>query len=257
MKILASDYDGTMKYGDHVTEEDIAAIRQWKDEGNLFVIDTGRSMESILEESRKYRLPVDYYITNNGGMLFDVEGKELFSSFLDNSTALSIMHMTLQLDQVVSYVVNDGWHRHRIIIHDNLEEHRYPGLMPDMKEEELMKTGRYAQIVISCSDMKYASELAQTLRSCFSGIAAYANRYVCDIVPEGISKAHGLHFLSDFLHVDEKNIYAIGDAENDIPLMEFAHQGCCMASADPSLYSHAHFVCDNISDFIGKIQAAG
>ena len=48
MKLLASDYDGTLKYLDHVTQQDLDSIHRWKDAGNLFVMDTGRSMESIL-----------------------------------------------------------------------------------------------------------------------------------------------------------------------------------------------------------------
>ena len=44
MKLLATDYDGTLKYQDHVTKEDRDAIIRWKEAGNLFVIDTGRSM---------------------------------------------------------------------------------------------------------------------------------------------------------------------------------------------------------------------
>ena len=80
MKLLASDYDGTLKYLDHVTQQDLNSIHRWKDAGNMFVMDTGRSMESILEEVGKYNIPADYYITNNGGMLFDRDGNELFSS---------------------------------------------------------------------------------------------------------------------------------------------------------------------------------
>lgn len=255
MKILASDYDGTLKYLDHVTDEDIEAIHKWKEAGNLFVMDTGRSMESILEESQKYRLPVDYYITNNGGMLFDKEGNELFSSCLPVPVSHEIMKKASKLEGVVSYVVNDGWHRHRIIVNDQLEEHRYPGLAPDISEQELFETNKYAQIVISYASQEEASSLALKLNEQYSdSISAYANKYVTDIVPKGISKAHGLDFLQDYLHVNKTDIYAIGDAENDIPLMEYANQGCCMSSGRKDLHKHAQYICDNISDYISKIM---
>lgn len=255
MKILASDYDGTLKYMDHVTSEDIQAIHRWKEKGNLFVMDTGRSMESILEESQKFNLPVDYYITNNGGMLFDKDGKELFSSYLPVSVSHEIMKKAAELNGVVSYVVNDGWHRHRIIINDHLEEHRYPDLMPDISEEELFETGRYAQIVISYSTQEEASVMAVKLNRQYSdSVSAYANKYVTDIVPKGISKAYGLDFLHNYLHVSKTDIYSIGDAENDIPLMEYADHGCCMSSGKQELHKHARYICDNISEYISKIM---
>lgn len=254
MKILASDYDGTLKYLNEITEEDIQAIHKWKKAGNLFVIDTGRSMESILEESRKYALPVDYYITNNGGMLFDKDGKELFSSYLPVSVSHEIMKKASLLKGVVSYVVNDGWHRHRIIVNDQLEEHRYPGLLPDISENELFGTGKYAQIVISYETQNEASAMAVKFNEEYADhISAYANKYVTDIVPNGISKAHGLDFMHTYLSIDKNDIYAIGDAENDIPLMEYADHGCCIAFGKDELHKHAKYVCTSISDYISRI----
>ena len=77
-RILATDYDGTLKYAQKVMPEDLQAIQRWKEAGNLFVIVTGRSMESIKRQSDLYQLPVDYFVTNNGGMVFDSKGKELY-----------------------------------------------------------------------------------------------------------------------------------------------------------------------------------
>ena len=73
MKLLATDYDGTLKYASHIMPEDLEAIQDWKQAGNMFVIVTGRSMESIEQQVKENDLPVDYYVTNNGGMVFDKE----------------------------------------------------------------------------------------------------------------------------------------------------------------------------------------
>ena len=56
MKLLASDYDGTLRYGQDIMEEDIEALREWKNDGNLFVIVTGRSYESIDAQIQKHQL---------------------------------------------------------------------------------------------------------------------------------------------------------------------------------------------------------
>ena len=53
MKLFATDYDGTLKVDGTIQEKDLLSIYQWKAKGNLFVIDTGRSMESILEQVYK------------------------------------------------------------------------------------------------------------------------------------------------------------------------------------------------------------
>ena len=45
MKIIASDYDGTINYQGRVSEEDKAAIRKFRQAGNKFGIVTGRDAE--------------------------------------------------------------------------------------------------------------------------------------------------------------------------------------------------------------------
>ena len=77
MKLLATDYDGTLRYAQDVMPEDLKSIEEWKNKGNKFVIVTGRSKESIDAQIKLFNLPCDYLITNNGGMVFDENGNVL------------------------------------------------------------------------------------------------------------------------------------------------------------------------------------
>ena len=70
MKIFASDYDGTLRLGDLVSQYDKNAIAKWQKQGNLFGLVSGRSMESMREEAVKNDLHADFYIGNNGGAVF-------------------------------------------------------------------------------------------------------------------------------------------------------------------------------------------
>ena len=252
--MIAADYDGSIRYGDTVTEEDIASIRRWQEKGNLFVIDTGRSMESILKETEKYGLDPDYYVTNNGGMVFDKEQNMLFSSYIDNVMSLDIMYIAKEIGGVVSYVVNDGFMRHRIIINPDLSEKRYPDLEPDMSEEELMQLGKYAQFVISMDTMEEAAELAKKVNEHFPDqVTAYANKYVTDIVLKGISKADGAEWVRRKTGILPEDVYTLGDADNDIPLIEYGYHGGCMADALPAVRSYAVHIWKNISDLINTV----
>ncbi|WP_305154479.1 HAD family hydrolase [uncultured Dubosiella sp.] len=126
MKLLATDYDGTLHYGEGIMQDDLDAIRQWKEDGNLFVIVTGRSMQSIDEQIKKFGLPCDYVISNNGGMVFDAAGKEMMANYLDYVTAVDIIYAMKEMDNVASYVVNDGFYRHKIVVDPGVTDHRYP-----------------------------------------------------------------------------------------------------------------------------------
>lgn len=256
MKLLASNYDGTLCYGKHVMEEDSQAIRQWQANGNLFTIVTGRAKESLDKYLKKDGLYPDYIVTNNGSVIFDKDGNEIESNFLDYITALDVMYIAKQTDGVVSYVVNDGRHRHRIIVNPNLQDVRYPHMKPDLTEEEVMdKQGGYSQIVLSMSNPDMASALAEELNIFFSeNITAYANNYCVDVVPKGISKGTGLEFVTNYLDLDVDDVYAIGNLEKDIPMLEFAGNSYAFFTA----FEEIKAVCDHevmsIAEMIKDIE---
>ncbi len=252
-KMIASDFDGSIRWSHDVTEEDREAIRRWREAGNLFVIDTGRSMESISEQAEKYDIVPDYYITNNGGMIYTGSGKNLLASYIDPVMAVDIMYAAENIGNVVSYVVNDGYHRHRIIVDETLKDQRYPSLEPDLSPDELKNLGRYAQIVISMDTVEHASETVKKINGYFPDVlAAYANRYVADIIPKGISKASGLRHLCEYLSFDEADVITFGDADNDIPLFHFNKNTYCISSAEEEVQKEACHTVSCIRELIDQ-----
>ncbi len=253
MKLLASDYDGTLKFGGKVMPEDIEAIRRWREAGNLFVIVTGRSKESITRELNEFNIPVDYYVTNNGGMVFDNKDAVLLSTSLDTITAIDLMYASHEHPEVVSYVVNDGVHRHKVNVHPNLPDHRYPTLEPDWTEEEVMDSGRFAQVVFSCNTPEAALELASQINHYFGEtVVAYANNFVVDVVNKGISKASGLDFVCAYTDVDEDDTFAIGDSYNDIPMLESVENSACVAAAPAEVQDAASRVVISVGELIAS-----
>lgn len=254
MKLLASDYDGTLKFGGKVMPEDRAAIDRWRKAGNLFVIVTGRSKESITKDLTETDIPVDYYVTNNGGMVFDSNDNTLLSTTLDTITAIDLMYAAHEHPDVVSYVVNDGVNRHKVDVHPNLEDHRYPALKPDWSEEEVMDSGRFAQIVYSCTTPEVALELASQINHFFSdSVVAYANNFVVDIVPKGVSKLTGLEFVIAYTDVDDQDVYAIGDSFNDIPMLEGVDNSACVAASPAEVQDAANQVVGSVGDLIDGV----
>ncbi|MFR7638291.1 MULTISPECIES: HAD-IIB family hydrolase [Allobaculum] len=251
MKLLATDYDGTLKFGGSVLPADFDAIHRWRDAGNLFVIVTGRSMESISGETEEFKIPVDYYVTNNGGMAFDKDGNALLSSTLDTITAIDLMFASHEHPDVVSYVVNDGVKRYKVDVHPNLEDHRYPKLKQELPEEKVMDIGNFAQIVFSCVTPESAMDLADQINHFFGEIVvAYNNNFVVDVVPKGTSKATGLEFICAYVGADDDDIYAIGDSYNDIPMLSGVDHSAAVAAAPAEVQDNARQIVATVGEFI-------
>lgn len=254
MKLLASDYDGTLCYGDNVMDEDIDAIKRWREAGNLFVVCTGRAKESIDKQIAKHPFPVDYIVCNNGALVYNNEGELLQSIYMDYITSVDLMFIAKESEGVVSYVVNDGERRHKIIVNPDMQDYRYPTMQPDMTEEEVMDIGRYTQIVLSMTSPDYAVEFAKDINSFFSStLVAYANNYCVDIVEKGISKATGVEFVCGYANIDYDDLYTIGDSYNDLPLLETSPNGYTIFTAPEELKNQAKNVYMSIKELIDDI----
>ena len=66
MKILCSDYDGTLSHGG-IDEKKLGEIRTWRRKGNKFGIISGRRAEFFHElKKAQPNLELDFMATSNG-----------------------------------------------------------------------------------------------------------------------------------------------------------------------------------------------
>ena len=70
MKIIGSDYDGTLSHGG-IDDAKRQAIADWRAAGNVFSIVSGRSSYSLYLAQDVDRVGFDYFIAYNGGMILN------------------------------------------------------------------------------------------------------------------------------------------------------------------------------------------
>jgi phosphoglycolate phosphatase (TIGR01487 family) len=70
------------------------------------------------------------------------------------------------------------------------------------------------------------------------------NRGALMVLPAGVSKGTGLRAALADIGISPHNALAIGDAENDLALLQAAEVGAAVANAVPSLRAHADLVLD-------------
>ena len=72
MKVIGSDFDGTITTGKTILDSTRKEIRKFRDTGNIFVIVTGRSVSKFKEGIKKYNIDFfDYVICANGSIVLD------------------------------------------------------------------------------------------------------------------------------------------------------------------------------------------
>ena len=68
MKVLASDYDGTLLFNEKFKEGDLKKIKEFQKAGNLFGLCSGRPFKGIYEFCKPY-IDFDFYILCTGGSM--------------------------------------------------------------------------------------------------------------------------------------------------------------------------------------------
>ena len=84
VKILVADYDNTFYTDENQLYKNIECIKEFQDNGNLFVISTSRSWKSMKKEIDTYDIPFDYLCCNTGGSIFDHDGDLLYMGNVDD-----------------------------------------------------------------------------------------------------------------------------------------------------------------------------
>lgn len=192
MKLIASDFDGTIFIDEKIKTEDIKAIRDFQDKGNLFGIVTGRTYHSlfVLIEGK---MDPEFVIANNGSHIFVKNGKDM----------TEVLKYSLDQDKIRDVIdFYGGKYQTRIFT----DKDRAVEKIADLIEgEEILSLAIY-------SDNMLENPFQEDL-------SFHKSIGVTDVINSAVSKQTGIEFIKDFYGFD-KEIIAIGDDFNDIKFLE-------------------------------------
>lgn len=66
--------------------------------------------------------------------------------------------------------------------------------------------------------------------------------YLVEGLPYGVDKGRGLVWLADYFHIPQSEVMAVGDNDNDIPMIEWAGLGVAMGHASPGALAVANWI---------------
>ena len=245
MKIIASDYDGTINYKGKISEEDQRAIAKFRKAGNKFGIVTGRDLELVLwiiHDTEKIGLEIDFVICCTGAIILNGKGEVVKIKSQRTDTFLDEMVKKAQEMKLGTFYVSSALNRHYVDRKNNI-----PYNFSSIKE--------FTQVnawFLDDSDAEAFTEYVVKNHS--DKISAYRNGGSVDMPPKSTSKVTGIYDYAE--QFDAPEIYAVGDNENDIPMIkEFC--GFAVSNAVQKVKEIANYQCDRIADMIEMIMEEG
>ena len=238
MKIIATDFDGTLSYNGKISDEDKAAIKRFRDAGNKFGVVTGRDLEmSFWVKSNCPEL--DFIISCTGAMICDGEGKLIFEKkqiadeMLEDVVDFAVSH------GAGSFSISDRLTRHYVDVRGNILT-------------DFSKIKEFNQCCTWFYKDENAAALVEYIKDKYGDdFSAFQNGGAVDMPPAGVSKSTGI--LTYAKMFDNPKIYAVGDNYNDLGMIS-DFESFAVSNAKAEVKAAADHQCDRIADMIDFIM---
>ena len=248
VRLIALDMDGTLLLSDHQTvpQQNIDAIRRADAAGIHVCICTGRMLEDASDFARRLDLPC-MLIACNGTRISDAplpEGKIIYRRLLEPEDAkraidillpYRIMMNGFEDGRVTTVAFAPGQHYHitdRALVDVCYgEEAMYAAARRGLMKLYLAEDG-YAGSVDTDNTKAARAAVRKALPHLQLTQSSPGN---IEIMPENAGKGTALAFLAKHLGLEREQVMAMGDAENDLSMLEYAVHSVAMANASPAV----------------------
>ena len=263
-KMIFLDLDGTlMDDRKNIPDYNMSAIKEALSQGHKVILCTGRPLCSAKQLFAQLNMEQEgcYAITFNGALIYDIFHEKIL--FKQTIPLEYVRYIFEKADRYGMYM--QTYSDDTVICQKDMKEGRdyservkierkiVPDVFEVLGEEEPYKT-------LAIADGYNRKEL-ETFRKLFSDWAPgkvdiffSCNEYL-EFVPLNVSKGSAVRFLADFLNIPIENTIAVGDAENDIPMLEAAGLGVAMKNASEEIKKYADYITelDNNQGGVGEV----
>lgn len=250
-KIIFSDLDGTLLQDDKtISLKDQLSIKAAIDQGNYFVIATGRPFASAIGISEELGLNGKgcFLIAYNGAMIYDCDHKQVI--YDQKLTAETVQELFELAGKEGLYIHTYDESTNGIIASYEGEEsaqytlHKTLQVRTGEKELKALKTPANKTIIIDLHDHEKLQRFQEKYREWAKGKCDFI--FSCmeylEEVPVGVSKGFAVSWLARYLHVPMEDTIAAGDERNDISMIKTAGIGVAMVNGHPDTLKAADYI---------------
>lgn len=252
-KVLVTDIDGTIVHYDDRDEKNSIALKKFKGKNNLVVACTGRSLGSVAELEVEKSIKFDYYILLNGTMIADSNKNIIQHSFIKADIVKDIIRMIEH--EKLNVCINDGFEYYHILG----DGENMPNLHSRLGIGEI-KTNEISAILVNYKKLDGMGEdilkdVVNRINNKYSDfVIAYKNNRYIDIVPVNCSKGEAVNKLEKLINISHKDIYTIGDEDNDISMIDNRYSSFTFNRSKENIKSKAKYVIEEFPECIKIIE---
>ena len=244
MKIIASDYDGTLNHNG-IDKEKIEAISNWRKAGNIFSIISGRGALDLIRLYKEQSFECDYLIADNGAVIMKTDGEIVCEDKIDTSVIKPFLEFLFSQGCKWGYVQTSF--PCRVFKDTDFEDY-------DKDEcfifEELPEFPLLYQINTALNTFEEAEKVTEAIKEKFGDILSPLQNGNCiDIVSVNMNKAKGIYKFIDLLGAEYEDVITVGDNINDKDMIK-EFRSYAMENAVPLIKELADFETPSVTELI-------
>ena len=246
IRLFATDLDGTLlETGKPIARENIEAAKYATEKGVIVTVATGRMYSAALPIAKE--LDVDSpIITYNGALIKSVSGKVYYENYIDEDIVREVIaiskaknwHLNVYSDDKLYYAEHNAFT-------DKYE------IWQGLKGKAATWDGLNDYTAKVTKLLSFSNSKEETAERCkFFGDAfkdkltiTSSTDFYTDMSNLGVTKASGLRELAKVLNIPIEETMAIGDADNDLPMLKAAGKSVAMGNAK----EHIKAACDYVT----------
>ncbi|MDU5460391.1 Cof-type HAD-IIB family hydrolase [Anaerococcus vaginalis] len=231
IKLFAMDLDGTSLDNNSILrKETIDALKKLDENGIKFVFTSGRAMPSV-----RYLMSLtgidNPFVTNNGALAMINKEKPIYTKGIDDKKIKELINFSENNELSYQFYDVDTYYSNRI------RPERFNHLKKDSQYgmnyqvnfsfstnplKELNNRKNTALKFQIFSDVEKKEEKIMVLEKVkeLDLYATSSNDKVIEIMEKNVNKFNGISEIGSFLGINKDEIAAIGDQDNDIPMLE-------------------------------------
>lgn len=218
-KILAVDYDETLKQNGRVSEQNREAVKRFQQAGNILVLDTGRNFIDTVAAVDECGIKFDYICPLCGNLLYDCKTDTIIDeihSYMNDFPGIIKLISEMKPLFVRRYYLKSGIF---LKLLNNQYEKESEGFTGCSIEEFNDNGIPFSLLICKFESPSSAKKAADRLCKVYKKGLIYSHESFVDILPKNGGKAFGLEKLADHFGISKDNIFAIGDSSVDLQMI--------------------------------------
>lgn len=248
--MLVLDMDDTLLTDDHkISDENKEMIAIAQEKGVYVILASGRPTPAMAAYAKELKMDNSYMISYNGAVITDLkEDKVIFEQSLTQEEIHKLYDYSIKSKtHIITYL--DG----KVLSETNSEyidiELHITGLSHNKVLDFKAAVTSSAVKCILLEEPSYLKEVEKALKLAMPHLSVSMSKpFFLEVAPNGIDKAASIKILAEKLGIRQSEIIAVGNAGNDLTMIEYAGLGVWVDNVTPELRDRANVIVASNND---------